>query len=446
MNSSIYVFGELADNYTQYPDDSARHIFQTLLKYATSPAQIVVYRDGNLMYYSYIRRLDSAAKKIGFCVVMTGESITDLPTMFAAFEQLIESLVEHGYIVGFDKTGLLRPLTKSLYLNKVELEFVGRMLDAAFNSLRKTSRLLPACDMSVPRDKLTEFSIGDNRKSILAACESNGYVIIHKSHNYSTARLNSYIGILAKSHEENTRLENENQDLKKQVLTLERQKKQFRIVAILAAAVAICGIGLLSLYSSLGSARQENTSLQETVKDKDSEISRLDSRHKKDEMRISAMLSQHSNDTVTISRLNSDIKSLKSAIELFENVTPIIITNMEIWNTNSSGAVTSDFDQKIFAFNADYLSPKIEYNAPIHGTQQVALSIRLYGPDSRILVNRQSPSGCSFSKIMTIQPGKNSLLIRGIVKPEGGHWQAGDYRYEIWCGPRCLYAKSFRIH
>ena len=57
MNISVYLFGEFSVGYSQYPNDYAKIIFESFAKSAQATTQITIHRDGDLMYYGYIRKM-----------------------------------------------------------------------------------------------------------------------------------------------------------------------------------------------------------------------------------------------------------------------------------------------------------------------------------------------------------------------------------------------------
>ena len=59
MNNSVYIFGNLSKGYTQYPDENfSAAIFQKFYTKVKATTQIAIHRDGNLMYYAYIRCIE----------------------------------------------------------------------------------------------------------------------------------------------------------------------------------------------------------------------------------------------------------------------------------------------------------------------------------------------------------------------------------------------------
>ncbi len=103
MNSSVYIFGNLSSGYTQYPDeDFSNHIFQKFYSQSKATTQLTIHRDGNLMYYGYIRKLENDGY-IGLCVVVNGLYINRLDSLFALFEQSITNFVKNGHLLHFNE-------------------------------------------------------------------------------------------------------------------------------------------------------------------------------------------------------------------------------------------------------------------------------------------------------------------------------------------------------
>ena len=106
MNSSVYIFGELSSGYTQYPEDSSSYVLKTLYRHCKAPTQIVIHRDGGLMHYCYIRKLDDD-KYIGFCIAVSGYYLSKIDVLFSLFENTIERVVKQGVIIHFSENGTL---------------------------------------------------------------------------------------------------------------------------------------------------------------------------------------------------------------------------------------------------------------------------------------------------------------------------------------------------
>src|SRR5574344_2070072 len=109
MNSTIYVFGNFANKYIQYPDDYTKKIFRTFYNGIQIDRQIITHRHDNLVYYGYICKLDSSHGNdyIGFCIVVNDIMFIDLDKLFTLFEALIAGLITNKYIIERNTTGKL---------------------------------------------------------------------------------------------------------------------------------------------------------------------------------------------------------------------------------------------------------------------------------------------------------------------------------------------------
>jgi len=85
MNATVYLFGNFNSGYTQYPDDYTSDIFGKFHSNAKSTTQIAIHRNGNLMYYGYIRKLEQD-RYLGLCVVLNGLMLTRIDGLFSLFE------------------------------------------------------------------------------------------------------------------------------------------------------------------------------------------------------------------------------------------------------------------------------------------------------------------------------------------------------------------------
>jgi hypothetical protein len=125
MNGVVYVFGELSSGYTQYPDDSVSDIFKSFYEKAKAATQLTIHREGNLMYYGYIRRLPNH-RYIGLCVVLNGEIIKTVKPLFSIFEKAIADLIEKGDIIYLAPNGdIATAIEKLQYSTPFDVLFIS---------------------------------------------------------------------------------------------------------------------------------------------------------------------------------------------------------------------------------------------------------------------------------------------------------------------------------
>lgn len=281
MNASVYLFGEFNSGYSQYPDDYASAIFHTFSANAKSTTQIAIHRDGNLVYYGYIRKLQQD-RYIGLCVVLNSLILQRIDRLFPLYENQISNIVTNGKLIHFSEQGELVTSVEKLYLNQEEIEILTESLRAGFNGLEQHCIALPAVNYGTTKDSSRDFVVDDDQNEIFKSSYTNGYTYIYKSKGFNTAQLNSYKGILCKSYKEKQELQAKLETLEKEHAKTLRQKKQFKFVTILFVILLGFAIGLFFLNDNLNSTKRElgftKNELMEanqTISNKNSEISDL---------------------------------------------------------------------------------------------------------------------------------------------------------------------------
>lgn len=326
MNLTVYIFGKLSTNYTQLPDDStSRAVFQQMYSKMGAVTQLAVHRDGDLMYYAYLRRLGKDPF-IGLCVLVNGVMVTDVAALFQAFENVISEMVIKGWLIKFDGKGSTVPKTTELYLGKEDFASVEALLRREFESL--SSRGLLPVDYSLGIDSEGNFSHDGNPSDILKSSYSNAYTYVYKSKGYNTSLVSSYKAVLARVNNEKEKLSRENKSLKEELAGVKRQKKQFSLVLLLVLVIIGLGAGLYLLFDELGwknytieETEKENSSLSFTIDEQKSQISNLNkkisSRDKtiadlKDTLAARNALIKRFDSTLTVA--NANIRELMSAL------------------------------------------------------------------------------------------------------------------------------------
>ena len=463
MNSSVYVFGNFLSGYTQYPDeDFSASIFQTFYKRAKATTQVAVHRDGHLMYYCYIRKLQQK-QYIGLCVLLNGTMLARFSGLFDLFENTIATLAEKGHLIQYDKYGNLKANADKLFMNIEEVESICESLKKGFDNLANTAVKLPPENFAVGKNNVQEFVVDDKEDAILQSSFTNGYTFIYKSKGFNTAQMNSYKGVLETVSKEVCDLKNkinilcnEKQKLQDENGKILRQKKQFQYVIILFIAIVACGVGILFLNKNLHLVQGQLADANDSVRVKNQVIRSNDS-----------LIVQKSD---TISRLNRTIESLsrnisvlnsnlieertkkdkaESELEDFRNQVsslPIWVISVDVANTDEHCNIVDDSGSKIHSSNTMFLSPKITY-VGICDSRTVTLYLKLYTPTGSLSTNDSSPSGYSFARSISVSRGsENTSYLIGWGGKTKGFWSKGTYRWEVWYGTVCLKTKIFTIY
>ncbi len=247
MNISVYLFGNFKEGYSQYPDDYAKEIFTAFAGNAKAVTQIAVHRDGGLMYYGYIRKLEGKAY-VGLCAVINGKYITQLKRLFGVFERAIETMVQNGCLIRYDGKGALCSPVGQLYENREEIASVTASLQAAFEALEGTSRELPPVRYGVSKDAVRSFTAEDSKQEMVKSSCTSGFTYIYKDKGYDTAKMSGYKEAIERKNKEIEDLRKENAELKKK-----KRNKIWTWVFILL--VVVTGVLLACVIEDISDAK-----------------------------------------------------------------------------------------------------------------------------------------------------------------------------------------------
>ena len=97
MKAEIYIFGNFADGYSQYPDNYTHNLFEAIAKSRQAESEIIYHREGALTYYIYTREISKIDNTfIGLCYVFNDVLIKDFTPLFSIFEDVITNIVVTG--------------------------------------------------------------------------------------------------------------------------------------------------------------------------------------------------------------------------------------------------------------------------------------------------------------------------------------------------------------
>lgn len=321
MNCSTYIFGELSAGYSQYPEDSSSNILKTIYSKCNAPSQLIIHRDENMMYYVYIRKLDSK-KYLGFALAINGYYIAQIGSLFSLYEKQVEQLAERGIIINYSKSG---DLTTSLSSFLDEEEEVLAFADYLHDEITKiqTVEKLPLSDYAVSIKSQRIFNENDNNSDIVKASYTFGFTVILKQDNYDTIRSTSYRNTLRQLNSQNELLTKEIEKLREKNKKILRQKKQFRKVIFLVLTIVACGLGLYILYNNLNNAQNELITANGAIKERNSIIAKRNKRISI--LKDSVYVLENS-----LQFVRREKAILNDELEKISNFYPFIVTESEI--------------------------------------------------------------------------------------------------------------------
>jgi len=378
------------------------------------------------MHYAFFRQLGSDFSQIfGICLVTNGVYIKDIKVLYQAFDKIFSRLVFSGKILRLTGTGKISYLVDNFASDKASIEHTEVLIREiikedvapyAAHTRQNYSGLIAT----------KTIALEERNSEILKAIEQNNVV-----HIYSNDNANSSINYVEQTI---SNLYKENSQLREDYSKLQSQKKQYRNVILLVLAVLACSVGLFFLNGSLNDTKNELLSAKNEISELNSKVSNLS--EELDNTKTSLRITRDERDEAQ-QRLNDLKDKVGSSM-------PIIITDIQIANTNNGGDIETDYGNTIYSSSTMYLKPKISYTG-IKTGENIDLNVKLYTP-SGLSTGSSSPYGCSYSTSMYVYSGENTETLSGWGGSSRGHWRSGTYRYEIWYGSVCLKAKSFTIY
>ena len=158
--------------------------------------------------------------------------------------------------------------------------------------------------------------------------------------------------------------------------------------------------------------------------------------------RYSQQLEEAQKDLDIVKQQLSEKESLLSSIA--DNNSPLIITDIKIGNMDENSKMETAYGSKIYSRNTMYIAPSINYIGLKSG--QETLKVKFFNSQGTLSTGTTSPAGYSYSNDNYIYTGKNTMTLSGWGGKNKGHWNAGNYKIEIWYKDKCLSSKSFTIY
>jgi hypothetical protein len=230
MNLSVYIFGEFEGGYNQYPTDYTNDYFKEFYRRAKAPTQIAIHREGDVMYYAYIRKLEDD-KYLGICAVVNGLLFKHIDKMFSVFENLFTGLVERGDLVEFNEKGSITTRVKRLYMNTEQISLLAEAIRISFEKMETVK--LPPINYGRSKDSVKNFTLKDDLNEISRATSDYAYTYVYKQEGYNTETLNSYSKILGRVIEEKEALERRCVDLSSQLRKAKNEQRNMKWVSLL---------------------------------------------------------------------------------------------------------------------------------------------------------------------------------------------------------------------
>lgn len=181
MNSNVYVFGKFGKEYTQYPNDYTKDVYQKFLYGASAQSQMIIHRDGDLMYYGYIRHLDTAGHFIGFSVVLNGVMVCNTDVLFEIFEFAVSELISRNEILTLSYDNVLLPCIEQLSEKAEEVERISVIIQDQLVELESDMSRLPTATVGPASNSYIKYKYGDDVSVIAKSSMQYGFTYVYKN-------------------------------------------------------------------------------------------------------------------------------------------------------------------------------------------------------------------------------------------------------------------------
>lgn len=321
MNHSAYLFGKFGFGYTQYPDDYAKDILKSIVTSNEVKTQIAIRRDGNLVYYIYVRRLYSKSdlnEYIGVAVSFNDLYCNDIKQMFSIFEGAIAELVVVGKILEFTDTGDVTAKATKLHQEHTEIDRIMQHISLSIDKISSSSfRKLPPLNYAAGADEFVLLPTTATAADINSNIKFFNLIHIYKNEDYDTQLLVGYSGKIKSLNKQIENLTNTNEKLSDELTKVRRQKKHTRVVTALVLMivvviifVSIC-VNLSNRVNTLSTNVKGN---EKIIEEKESIIKAQNSTIKYLENSLAVVKQELSNANMEIKNLDDKNLSLESQI------------------------------------------------------------------------------------------------------------------------------------
>lgn len=121
------------------------------------------------------------------------------------------------------------------------------------------------------------------------------------------------------------------------------------------------------------------------------------------------------------------------------------IHKIEFANGPAGGTLTDAYGSSLKAANIKYLYSRIYYTGLIESSKTITVYVKIIDPDGTLETGESSPSGYTYSKDITIEPGAKYANLNGWGNATEGSYTAGDYKCELWYNGNKIYTQNFTL-
>ena len=422
MNCTTYIFGNLKQGYSQYPDDYAKSVFEKMLMHCEDTTQIVTHRKNDLMYYAYVRKCPSNNTVIGLCIVFNSLMMEDTSVLFSLFEDVVGKISADGDLLTFSNDGDIVPAVDKLGEDvQGQIERVRAYLLEKAVYLEENCVKLPPVSYGVDAETIKRFSFDDKADNIAKASCVYNYIYIRKNKDFDNEAVLQNRELVKEVNVERTKAE---EQYKKVAFS---HRIQTTIVGAVLAVVFFV-VGYLIFANPYNRLKDELGRLEVTLKD-------VTTYKENTEQSLKAR-------TASLQKLK---ESYQAELRKIEKKVPLLIREVKIGNTDGEGKTQTNFGETIYSSSSMYITPQLEIYGLKNCTAEI--DVKIYDAYGRMSQGDSSPIDATYTDTIQVKKGKYQTFVKmGYGSHRRGNWNSGKYRIEFWNKDICLGKHDFTIN
>ena len=453
MNCTVYLFGEFGLGYTQYPQDGAEDIFRHIAAHSEAQTQIAIHRDGNLMYYVYLRRLDEGeGHYIGYGFRVEGLLFRDLSPLFDLFGSTFENIVIADRLLTLNSRGHVVANVGLLIEKRSEVERLINQLCTSVQALSTQFILLPKAIFDHLSTQIWVFGEDADPNDIRKASQMSGYTIVQKGRMQVASEIPVVpVTIPEKQeksepedHKAEKKAEKDSQDSKTPIVKPEKKSgwdgtKTF-LLTLLLLSLGWLAYALWQMQSanqlessaklSYNKMKMTNVELQQKINNLETELEASNLKNREMEK---ALIRQDS--VISVMRDYYKIKQ------------PLLATRIFITSEGRPSHKGLEVGTHVKRSNDLILQPHVSYYGLENGSAR--LTLRWYSPRRFGFFDFGDFTFGSKThddiKTFDIETGEHQLDFDVWKGDSRNGWETGRYCVELWAGNECLQRKEFWV-
>lgn len=271
MIFDFYLLGTPGGRYSQYPDDYTTSILSELQE-GLAGSRLIIHRKMDLVHYAFAERLDNDTF-IGICLIFNKARFLKPQELIKLFRAIIEQkLVESGSIIKYNEAGDLTFNVNTLNECVKEYNELRDFIDSELekNPDRYGIEPLKTIYNVIRTEGYCDIYASD--EEIIALNNQHNTVILNNDKGIEQGYITQVISSLKEQIKES---DETIQQLKEENASLNREKKQYRFVVLLAMVALASFIGLFFLNRYLNETKSNLASTETNLSEANDSIASL---------------------------------------------------------------------------------------------------------------------------------------------------------------------------